>query len=272
MLRKMTLGDIQNTELKMLIEFDRVARKYGLRYSLAFGTLIGAVRHKGFIPWDDDIDLTMPRPDYEKLLRLNRKKKLWPDNLFLASFEDKTLDAPYMKLFDRKTKVSEKHYKQKDVKSVWIDIFPVDGLPDSEKRIKLHYRIGMILVKLNIISAVNTGYGKTGFKIVVKAVFLKPLAKLIGRRRISALQRRLGLKYSYSHSPKCGMISWAYDGPGQVLTKEKFEEMTELFFEGHYFLATAAYDEYLTGIYGDYMTIPPEEDRLTHELEAYYEE
>ena len=99
-MKKMTLKDIQDCELDMMIIFDEVCRKYNLRYSLCAGTLIGAVRHQGFIPWDDDIDISMPRPDYEKLIRLNRKRKLWPEHIRFASLEDGTLDAPFIKLFD----------------------------------------------------------------------------------------------------------------------------------------------------------------------------
>ncbi|SEF54927.1 lipopolysaccharide cholinephosphotransferase [Eubacterium ruminantium] len=270
-MEKMTLKEIQETDLNLMVEFDKVCRKYGLRYTLCAGSLIGAIRHEGFIPWDDDVDISMPRPDYEKLIRLNRKNNLFPDYMRLACFEDGTLDAPYMKIFDTRTRIKEEHYKQKDVSSLWIDIFPVDGLPASERKTRFHYKIGMILVKLNIISVVKLGYGKSGLKIVLKAIFLRPLARLIGRKKIAKLQRKVALKYSYNHSPRCGMVSWAYDGPGQVVEKEKYENLIEVPFEGHKFYSMKGYDEYLTGIFGDYMTPPPEEDRLTHELEAYYE-
>ncbi|MDO4206943.1 MAG: LicD family protein, partial [Lachnospiraceae bacterium] len=75
---KLSLAEIQKAELDIMVVFDQVARENNLKYSLCAGTLLGAVRHKGFIPWDDDIDVTMPRPDYEKLLQLNREKTLWP--------------------------------------------------------------------------------------------------------------------------------------------------------------------------------------------------
>ena len=269
-MNKLTLREIQEAELAIMTEFDKAARKYNLKYTLCAGTLIGAVRHKGFIPWDDDMDIMMPRPDYEKLIRLNRKKKLWDDRYFLSSFEDGTLDAPYAKLFDSRISVKEENYKQKDVKNLWIDIFPMDGLPEDEKKIKRHYKIALSLCKMNVASVVNNGYGSSRAVILVKDIFVKPFAKLVGRRRIAALQRKLALKYSYSHAPKCGMVTWAYDGPGQAMPREEFEKMIEMPFEGKNFSVTSLWDQNLTGIFGDYMTLPPEEDRITHDIEACY--
>ena len=267
---KMTLKDIQDCELDMMIIFDEVCRKYKLRYSLCAGTLIGAVRHQGFIPWDDDIDISMPRPDYEKLIRLNRKRKLWPEHIRFASLEDGTLDAPFIKLFDVRTKVKEKNFTQGDVKCLWLDVFPADGLPESRFKTKLHYKVAFFLCKLNVASVVNKGYGTSKLKIIFKTVFFSPLAKLIGRQRIARMQRRWALRYSYKKSPRCGMVTWAYDGPDQALPKEEYENRVLMPFEDKEFYVMSGWDKNLTGIFGDYMTLPPEEDRENHELEAYY--
>lgn len=270
-MNKLTLKEIQQAELDIMIEFDKVARENGLKYALWAGTLIGAVRHHGFIPWDDDIDVTMPRPDYEKLIRLNKEKKLWPDHLELCCFEDGTLDTPFLKIYDRRTTVIEQNYNKGKTQSLWIDVFPVDGLPEDEKEIQKFYRKGLFLSKLNVLVAANNGFGKGRLKTLVKDIFLKPIAKLIGRRRIAEMQYKHGTKYPYETSPKCGMCTWAYDGPGQALTKEEYETLVELPFEGHYFYAMSAWDKNLRGIFGDYMQLPPESERITHDLEAYRE-
>ena len=115
-MQKLTLDEIKKTELEILLSFDKVCRENGLKYSMCAGTLLGAVRHKGFIPWDDDIDVCMPRPDYEKLIRLNRGGKLFPRHLELCCFEEGTLDSPYMKIMDRRTRIREENYTQEDVK------------------------------------------------------------------------------------------------------------------------------------------------------------
>lgn len=266
---KLSLAEIQKAELDIMVVFDRVARENNLKYSLCAGTLLGAVRHKGFIPWDDDIDVTMPRPDYEKLLQLNREKSLWPQSLELCSFEDGTLNSPYMKLFDRTTKIVEENYSQDDVRSLWIDIFPVDGVPADRKERVRHYRKALNLCKLNVASVVKNGYGSSTIIIILKDLFLKPLAKIIGRKKIAEMQKNFALRYPYEQSALCGMVTWAYDGPDQALTRDEYEDLVELPFEDHLFYATSAWDKNLSGIFGDYMQLPPETERITHNLEAY---
>ncbi len=98
---------------------------------------------------------------------------------------------------------------------------------------------------------------------------MKPLAKMIGRKRISAMLKKHALKYPYEESKQCGMVTWAYDGPGQALLKSEYEDLTDLPFENESFYSTVAWDKYLKGVFGDYMTPPPEEERITHDLEAY---
>ena len=269
-MNSLSLKEIQQEELYIMTEFDRVARAHNLKYSLCAGSLIGAVRHQGFIPWDDDIDVTMPRPDYEKLIQLNQSQTLWPSHLQMKCFEDGTLESPYMKLFDTRTKVVEHNFTQKDVTSLWIDIFPVDGLPNDEKAIKKHYKKANRLVRMNVASVVRAGYGANWLVILIKDLFLRPIARLQGRVKISEKMRQHALIYPYETSPQCGMVTWPCDGPGQVVTKEEYESLVELPFEGHKFYAMSAWDKNLTGIFGDYMTPPPEEERLTHELEAYW--
>ena len=268
-MRKMDLQEIQNTELLLLEEFDRIARMHELKYTLCAGTLLGAVRHQGFIPWDDDIDVSMPRPDYEKLVRLNRAGALWPAHLEMRCLEDGTLEAPYCKLFDKRTLIREKNYVQKDVQCLWIDIFPVDGLPDTERELRRHYRKALNLCRMNVAAVVRNGFGTSAAAIVLKTVFLKPAARILGRRRVAALQKKLALRYPYQTAARCGMVTWAYDGPGQALLRREYEDLTELLFEGKRFLAVSAWEKYLTGVFGDYMQLPPEEERLTHDLEVY---
>lgn len=269
-MRRMSLQEIQQAELALMTLFDSVAREYGLRYSLCAGTLLGAVRHKGFIPWDDDIDVMMPRPDYEKLIRLNREKKLWPEHVESRCLEDGTLASPYMKLFDTRTKVVEHNFTQDDVQALWIDVFPVDGLPEGEKALRNHYRKAMMLCRMNVASVVRNGYGSSGIIILLKDVFMKPAARIIGRKRIAELQKKNAMQFPFGKTKNCGMVTWAYDGPGQALPFEEYDNLIEMPFEGHSFLGLPDWDKNLTGIFGDYMQLPPEEDRITHELEAYW--
>ena len=268
-MKKMTLRQIQQAELSIMLELDRLARAYGLKYSLFAGTMLGAVRHKGFIPWDDDIDITMPRPDYMRLIELSRQEGFWPEGLKMLCFEDGSLDAPFMKIIDTRTKMEEKNYKERNVDSLWIDIFPMDGLPEDIKDKKKYYKKCLFLSKMNVSAAARTGFGSSKGKIILKEIFIKPAARLLGRRRISAMQKRMASKIPYGSTAECGLTVWGYDGPYQALKVSEYEDLVEMEFEGHMLYCTSAWDKNLKGIFGDYMKLPPENERISHDMEAY---
>lgn len=268
-MKKLTLKEIQQVELSIMLDFDKIARANHLKYSLFAGTMLGAVRHKGFIPWDDDIDISMPRPDYERFIRLCRKPGFLPEYLKMICFEDGTLEAPFMKILDTRTKIKEENYKEKNVDSLWIDIFPMDGLNENLEAKKKYYKKCLFVTKLNIAAAANVGFGSSKLKIILKAVFVKPLLRLIGRKRIAAMLKKMASKTPYEGAKECGLTVWGCDGPYQALTIQEYEDLVEMEFEGHSLLCTSAWDKNLTGIFGDYMQLPPENERISHDLEAY---
>ena len=173
-MKRLTLAQIKETELEILLVLDRICRENDLKYSMCAGTLLGAVRHQGFIPWDDDIDICMPRPDYMRLIEMNRKGSALPPYLKLCCYEDGTLESPYMKIMDLRTYIREENYTQRDVRSLWIDVFPVDGLPDSEQETRRLYRRALLLCKLSVAAVVHTGYGKTRLKRILKPLVVTP--------------------------------------------------------------------------------------------------
>ena len=271
-MKRLTLAQIKETELEILLVLDRICRENDLKYSMCAGTLLGAVRHQGFIPWDDDIDICMPRPDYMRLIEMNRKGSALPPYVKLCCYEDGTLESPYMKIMDLRTYIREENYTQRDVRSLWIDVFPVDGLPDSEQETRRLYRRALLLCKLSVAAVVHTGYGKTRLKRILKPLVVTPLSKAIGRRRIASMLVRLAQKHPYEQSRYCGMLTWAWDGPGQRVTREEMENTVDLMFEGHPICAMSAWDKHLHGVFGDYMQLPPMEDRITPDLRAYRQE
>lgn len=129
--KKLSSEEIKQIELNLLLKLDEICKKYKLRYYLCGGTLLGAVRHKGFIPWDDDIDVLMPREDFEKLLRLEKAETRYGGkDCFLKSGNS---IYPFIKLINTNTVLKEKYLSEEFTTGIWIDIFPLDGMPDDEK-------------------------------------------------------------------------------------------------------------------------------------------
>lgn len=141
--RQISDEEVRKLELEILIKFAEYCEKYHLRYFLAYGTLIGAIRHKGFIPWDNDVDVVMPRPDYNRFMQLIKDENIGEYFRVLDYHDVKTF--PFAKVVDNRTKLSEK-FLITDTLGIYIDVFPMDGLPDDErKRKKIEKRLRYII-------------------------------------------------------------------------------------------------------------------------------
>lgn len=264
----LTSKEIKDIELNILLEFQKTCHQLHITFYLSGGTLLGAVRHKGFIPWDDDIDVCMSRPDYQKLLHISRRKKIFPDFLQLIGYENGLSPYPFMKLIDTRTRIDQKYLEENSSSSLWIDIFPVDGLPDNEKKIKEIYRRGDFYRKVLTLNFANPYEGKTSFKRTFKR-FVIPVAKLYGIRRANQNLIKLAHKYSFKNSKKVGAVTWGLYGLGEAVPKEEFLKSTDVSFEGYTFQTMSCWDKYLTGLYGNYMELPPKEKRITHDMNVW---
>jgi lipopolysaccharide cholinephosphotransferase len=264
-MKRLTNCDIKNRELKILLVFHDFCMKYHLRYSLAGGTLLGAVRHKGFIPWDDDIDVCMPRPDYEKFIQ-NFKSEA--NNLEVRSFSLGNYSAPFTKIIDRNTVIYSKYNSSLEAASLWIDIFPVDGLPEDDAATTKIYKAVSTYRRIFMLCDARLGEGTTIFRKLSKYI-LKPLALMYGRERCAKKIEEISRRIPYDKSDYVGAITWGLYGLGEKMKKSEYESFVSMEFEHHFFSVYSCWDSYLKGLYGDYMQLPPVEKRKTHDMEAY---
>lgn len=249
----LSLEERKIIQLEMLKELDKFCRAKGLRYSLAYGTLLGAIRHKGYIPWDDDVDIIMPLPDIEIL-----KKELSSERLQYVDIETfKYYDNTFPRISNRET--CNRYGKALISYGVNIDLYPVVGAPSNMDEINKFLQIGKH--KRNI------------FKKYQR--FRKSIMRRIPIREFPFFSQTLrNLRdYTQQYSFNESQVFFHHSGPFeqyQIYYYDVFKELVEVDFEGEKFLATARYDDYLTKRYGDYMTPPPEDQRHPYHGGEYY--
>ena len=250
--------------LRLLVEFADYCDTNNLEYFLIGGTLLGAARHKGFIPWDDDIDVGMPRFDYERFIELQKKDKV----MEIRCAENKTSYFPFAKIVDEKTFVKQPYSDESETSNLWIDIFPFDGWSEevgqAERDLKKLHKLNWLL----IYAQAKIGRGTSKTRMILK-VPVALFCKRIGGKRIAAKMNMIAQKYDYDKSNWVGNFSWSQYGMRERVPKEWFTERVKLPFEGYEFWAPKEWDKYLTQIYGDYMTLPPEDQRVNHNMEVW---
>lgn len=263
-MHKATLEEIKACEFKMLLIFDEFCREHRLKYYLAGGTLLGAVRHQGFIPWDDDIDVCMPRADYVRFVNAFKKTGHYElrSNL-LGNFT-----GAFSKLVDTTTKIDNKYTNDDRSRNLWIDIFPVDGLPADMSEVKEIYRKIELYRRMLRLADCRLGEGKTFLRKMSKFI-LKPAAIMYGRQNYAGKIEEIAAKHSYEHCKYVGIVTNGLYGPAERMDKAEFEKETQVTFKGHTFPAFSCWDSYLRNLYGNYMELPPVDKRKTHDMIVY---
>lgn len=247
---------IQDISLEMLKEFIQICNKHNLRYFLLGGTCLGAVRHKGFIPWDDDIDVGMPRNDYNKFCEIAQKEL--KDGLFFQNSKtDKNYPMNFAKIRNSNTTFIETSISKIKVNhGVYLDIFPLDGYSNAKKD-KFLNRIYNL--RVGCIYKANTF--KAFIKKLAKIILSFPFA--VSYKKARDKRDALIQKYNFDESDLVTNYCGAW-GDKEIVPRDYFSNGIEGEFEGLKVTLPEKYDLYLKHVYGDYMQLPPEEKRVTH--------
>lgn len=254
---------MQEIQLELLKAFSEFCEKNKLRYFLMYGTLIGAIRHGGFIPWDDDIDVMMPRPDYDKFIKLSRNCESLKKYQILAYELDSTYIYPFAKMCDKNSILVEEDMDWE--MGIYIDIFPCDGLPETQSELQKYIQ-KMEYYKFALTAAIKKPKHKVWYKRVVKKI-IYPFFKMKGSYYWLNKMRNLIAKYPWDSAKYVGLATDIISR--EIQPKEIYEEYIELSFEGEKFKAPSQYDRVLKKQYGNYMELPPLEERKGHKNTVY---
>lgn len=272
-MKQLNARDIQKISVDILVYIDKLCRSNNINYSIFYGSLIGVERHKGYIPWDDDLDIVMPRPDYQKLLDLLSKQ----DEFILLSPEtSENYRYAFAKLVDPRTKaISKQYYGSEDANlGVYVDIFPIDGFPtDLDERKKFgdlceQYRANMLMT-LNKSYAISRSWIKARLKRVILYPKYKRVLKNGDYNFWKQKYEAIVASYPFEEAEYCGYMEFINEVWG-VFPTEWFKHYEEVEFEGHKFLSIKDREKFLTLRYGNYMELPPEEERVTHHPYEFY--
>lgn len=268
-MERLTSKQIQNMEFDILKDFKKYASKNNLKFMLFGGTLLGAIRHKGFIPWDDDIDLCMLREEYDKLLKKARKNPYIDKNkrYKILCPGDKDYVYTFIKIVDTHTIVYEKNIKKRFQLGVWVDIFPLDYCPENaEERNKLLNKIRFyhLMHKFKISGNLNTT-SQAILKVIATPLYFLTFNKKKYDYWVDKIIKEI--KKTSESNYICDFI-WTVN-PKAFYKKDWFSKRIKVSFEGEEFYSPKDYDAYLSKVYGNYMELPPEEDRVFHDFEGY---
>ncbi len=265
--------NLQLTELEIAKKFVAVCDEHDLRYFMLGGTFLGAVRHKGFIPWDDDMDFGLLREDYDKLLKLCADGQV-PFEAHNYFIDQNNLNYRYyFHIEDRKIKVLRTFAQIKEISSVWIDVFPLDGMPNGTlmRMFRKYYILWRRLTYKFSCFSHYVDIKRKGRPFIERALIkvgqIFPVEKIFKLdREIKKLDKALR-KYPTQTSNYYANAMSGYKFK-EMFRREVFGDGSFYEFEGQKWRGPQDYRTYLTQLYGDYMTPPPESERNQHAIEA----
>jgi lipopolysaccharide cholinephosphotransferase len=253
------IHELRQIQIGILDEVHRFCESHNLRYFLSSGTLIGAVRHKGYIPWDDDIDIYMPRKDYEEFLatyhgQTGRFKAINP-------CQESNYYYTFAKVVDLRTKMIETETEGYEI-GVYMDIFPVDYVTDDLQERKRVFKLKKLLYKIRRCKISNANPLRSRL-----AYWCYKSLPVSAHYVFRLIQRLIVLG-----KPTRTVCNMTEAGPKikGCFPAEDIASSVDIEFEGKLYKTMVGYKDYLERTYGDYMTLPPVEQRITHQFEAYW--
>lgn len=270
-MKEIQLEELKQIELNILIKIDKICKQHSWKYSLCGGTLLGAIRHKGFIPWDDDIDIAMPRGDYENFLKYVIEHGHEQNIEVVSTKTSKCYAYLAAKICDTNTIMKEQNFERDGLDmGVYVDIFPIDGL-GTKKDAKKNFRAKRF--ERELLVAKNW---KRFFRSKTHAWYIEPIrfafwimsrfistSKLV--QRVESYYAQFPLDVSEYAAVVCGSYR-----EKEILPAKTLNTFINIKFEGNRFMAFNEYDTYLKSIYGDYMKLPPKEKQVTHHMFTAY--
>ena len=263
--KEIDINELKKIQINILNYIDKICKKNKINYWIDCGTLLGAVRHSGYIPWDDDIDIGMLRDDYDKFLRIfNQEKSRYR---LYASELDKDYYFQFGKVMDTKTVLYEPD--ENGIKSgVYVDVFVYDNAPDDDNKLKRMYDRRDFLNKFRIAQLYPKLYDKSSLKKRILRFFLNLYLKLLPKNYYTKKCIKNSKRYANKETKRVGNFTSA---KRMVGNKDIFKSFVELTFEKKKYPAPIGYNEWLQAFYGDYMKLPPKEKRVSlHKFKAYY--
>ena len=265
-MEKVDINEYHEKLLEELKFIDELCNKLDLKYFLIFGTLLGAIRHKGFIPWDDDLDIMMPRPDYDKLLEYMKNN----DTGIYSIVNNDNANAPYLI-----SRMSDNRYHldfQKDIPyelGIFIDIYPMDGAGKTKFFSKLYAFYAHCLMICFCLTVEDVTQRKRSIIKIFFAFLLRNIQK-IPLFSAKNILNKLCHKHTLEQSKYCACMNWLIDYKNEIIEKSLFDNVIRTKFEDIEVNIPAEYDKILTAVYGNYMELPPEEKRVgQHFYEIY---
>lgn len=253
MVAQLSLEKLHNTELEVLQKFHDFCELHSLTYYLVYGTLLGAIRHNGFIPWDDDVDVGMPREDYEKFIKLflAESNKHLPFKLAIPS-NTPNYYLPFAKLFDSRFPISESKTRKPCLLGPWIDIFPLDNMPEDYTKATKLFRHVKKINKLNSIRNVKSS--SNGIKRILRES-MAAILRLLPREYLLNELNYISSRYHSDTFSKyvCVVVLGVY-GTKEIMPSVWFQNRELHHFENRKFYIPTRYHDILTNLYGDYMT------------------